>query len=251
MEFNSTDSEQSSSSENDYDYDSEDDYSDDDMSSEELEELVTRQQRQTAAPRHSAQKGKDQVKDAGQRHQKRQKSLHARNGMEDGLKRENKDYYDEDEYSDEGDDSYYDDEDEDEYYDDEDEDQYEEMPNQYSAPVKQELTIDVTISEMKKNAVLEVPITHEADIHHKETIPKKIDNDMESSDISFSEEANQIDEHSYQIGELGQFEVEKSVSDAIEGINEDRSVDFSDGDQLSADISDLQDFSHGAVNEYS
>ena len=83
---------------------------------------------------------------------------------------------------------------------------------------------------MKQNQILEVPIAHDADTHHAEIIPKKIDNDMESSDISFSEEANQIDEHSYQIGELGQFEVEKSISDVIVGINEDRSVDFSDGD---------------------
>lgn len=47
--------------------------------------------------------------------------------------------------------------------------------------------------------------------------------------MGFSEDRNEIDEHAYQIGELGQFEVDKSLDDEIVvGINKDTSVDFSD-----------------------
>ena len=53
---------------------------------------------------------------------------------------------------------------------------------------------------------------------------------MESSDLGFSEDRNHADEHLYQIGELGNFEIERSMSDENVGINKEQSVDFSDGD---------------------
>ena len=96
------------------------------------------------------------------------------------------------------------------------------------------MQIDVQISD-KKNDIIEVPpIVHE---EHKDELlmPLKADNDMESSDLSFSEDKNNVDEHEYQIGELGNFEVEKSISDDVIGINKDESVDFSEGD-LSAEM---------------
>ena len=39
-------------------------------------------------------------------------------------------------------------------------------------------------------------------------MPIKADNDMESSDLNFSEEHNEKDEHEYQIEQLGDFEAE-------------------------------------------
>ena len=54
--------------------------------------------------------------------------------------------------------------------------------------------------------------------------------------MGFSEDRNEIDEHAYQIGELGKFDLDKSLDDDIVvGINKDTSVDFSDeeGDALS------------------
>ena len=75
---------------------------------------------------------------------------------------------------------------------------------------------------------------------------------MESSDLSFSEERNQIDEHAYEIGELGKFDVEKSFSDLVGGINDDSSVDFSDQEnEVLADELDFGGYSHEAINEYS
>ena len=119
--------------------------------------------------------------------------------------------------------------------------------NEYNAPGKQELQIDVTISEKKRN-----DINPEVAPIELEIIPKKVDNDMESSDLSFSEERNQIDEHAYEIGELGKFDVEKSFSDLVGGINDDSSVDFSDQEnEVLADELDFGGYSHEAINEYS
>ena len=39
-------------------------------------------------------------------------------------------------------------------------------------------------------------------------MPIKADNDMESSDLNFSEEHDEKDEHEYQIEQLGDFEAE-------------------------------------------
>lgn len=44
-------------------------------------------------------------------------------------------------------------------------------------------------------------------------VPQKVDNDLESSDVGFSDGHDHVDEHAYQIGELGEFEVERSISD--------------------------------------
>jgi len=93
-------------------------------------------------------------------------------------------------------------------------------------------------------------------------VPQKVDNDMDSSDLGFSEHDEVVDEHAYQIGELGQFEIERSLSDEVEGINrEQSSVDFSEGlgglsldlDQLSheADIADDSSYSTSSANQLS
>ena len=59
--------------------------------------------------------------------------------------------------------------------------------------------------------------------------------DTESSDLNFSEEHAKQDEHEYQIAELGTFDVEPSISDDIEALNKEHSVDFSDG-QFTSDF---------------
>lgn len=91
------------------------------------------------------------------------------------------------------------------------------------APGK-DVEIAVEITE-KKNDIIEMPIDEEQ-IHH-DMVHRKVDNDMESSDLGFSDHLREPDEHDYQIAELGEFEVDRSLSDVLEGINKDKSVEFS------------------------
>lgn len=67
------------------------------------------------------------------------------------------------------------------------------------APGK-DVEIAVQISD-KKNDIIEMPIDQEQ-IHH-DMVHRKVDNDMESSDLGFSDRAMLVDEHDYQIAELG------------------------------------------------
>ena len=91
------------------------------------------------------------------------------------------------------------------------------------------MQISVEISELKRvNDIAEIP-TAPVDLN-AEIVPQKVDNDLESSDLEFSEGHEPADEHAYQIGELGEFEAEKSSSDEADGMNrDDTSVDFSEG----------------------
>ena len=69
------------------------------------------------------------------------------------------------------------------------------------APVGQEMQISVEISDLKRmmNDIEDVPT-------NDDLVPQKVDNDLESSDVGFSDGQNDVvDEHAYQIGELGQF----------------------------------------------
>jgi len=68
------------------------------------------------------------------------------------------------------------------------------------APVGQEMLISVEISDLKRmmNNIEDVPT-------NDDLVPQKVDNDLESSDVGFSEGHSVVDEHVYQIGELGQF----------------------------------------------
>jgi len=61
------------------------------------------------------------------------------------------------------------------------------------------------------NEIDEIPIGHDDDESEHEA-EQKVDNDLESSDVGFSEGHDLVDEHAYQIGEIGEFEVEKSKS---------------------------------------
>ena len=101
------------------------------------------------------------------------------------------------------------------------------------------MQISVEISELKRmNDIAELPLI---DQNSEVAIPQKVDNDLESSDLGFSEGREVADEHAYQIGEVGEFEVERSLSDELEGINrEQSSVDFSEGTGgLSLDLGEL------------
>lgn len=60
----------------------------------------------------------------------------------------------------------------------------------------------MTITEKKRNDIIEIPVRAN-DEHNLQELHQKVDNDMESSDLGFSEDANEVDEHEYQIGELG------------------------------------------------
>ena len=113
--------------------------------------------------------------------------------------------------------------------------------NEQPAPIQgpQEMQISVEISDLKRmNDIAEIPVPVDL---NSEIVPQKVDNDLESSDLGFSEGHEAVDEHAYQIGELGEFEVERSLSDEIEAINRDQaSVDFSDGPGgLSMDLSEV------------
>ena len=116
------------------------------------------------------------IDDTGKEHVQRSQR---RNDIDDfDLNDARDEYYSSDDYYDEGDDDYYDSEDD--YYDQEYD--YEDADlNEYNAPGKQELQIDVTISEKKRN-----DINPEVAPIELEIIPKKVDNDMESSDFCFS-----------------------------------------------------------------
>lgn len=73
------------------------------------------------------------------------------------------------------------------------------------------MQISVDISELKRNNLQkmnEIP-----EIPADDIVPQKVDNDLESSDVGFSDGHDHVDEHAYQIGELGEFEVERSISD--------------------------------------
>lgn len=97
------------------------------------------------------------------------------------------------------------------------------------------IEINVEISE-KKN---EIPLMHAGE---HAPIRVKADNDMESSDLGFSEDHPVVDEHAYQIERTGQFEMDNSISDRESGgINREMSVDFSEGG-----LSYFSDFSHEA-----
>lgn len=102
-----------------------------------------------------------------------------------------------------------------------------------------DMEINVQISE-KKNDILEIPVIHEEPEEVK--LPLKVDNDMETSDLGFSEDQPALEENGYQIGELGEFDIEKSTSEVVEPINDDRSVDFSEGGL----ISEFSEISHVA-----
>lgn len=82
------------------------------------------------------------------------------------------------------------------------------------------------------NDIIEIP-THIEPEHDAHIMA---DNDMDSSDLNFSEDKGILqDEHAYQIDQLGDFEVDKSLSEDLPGLNKEQSVDFSDG-QLSSDL---------------
>ena len=92
------------------------------------------------------------------------------------------------------------------------------------------MQINVEISEKKNglwNDIIDVPPSKEEEHERREALHAKADNDMESSDLNFSQERNEVDEHGYQIEQLGTFEIDRSVSDHIQAINKDESVDFS------------------------
>lgn len=73
-----------------------------------------------------------------------------------------------------------------------------------------------------------------------DNVHKKVDNDMETSDVGFSQHSELEDEHGYQIEELGQFEIERSQSDMmVEGINNEQSVEFSAGFDSELDLSEI------------
>ena len=83
---------------------------------------------------------------------------------------------------------------------------------------------------------------------------------MEDSDLGFSQGEHHADEHAYQIGEIGEFEADESTGEEHIGgthhaINEDRSVDFSEGEIVEKDdFSDLSRLSREAdhsVSSYS
>ena len=165
-----------------------------------------------------------------------------------------------DEYDDEDDldDGYYDEDaneydinaedelqDEEEDEDDDDLDDDEEDLETRVRPKTSPLEIDIAISERKKlNDIIEIP-THaepEHDVH------QMADNDMESSDLNFSEDhREQQEEHAYQIQELGDFELDRTLSEDIQGLNKEESVDFSDGHYSS----DLDHKMPPAANLYS
>ena len=89
------------------------------------------------------------------------------------------------------------------------------------------MQISVEISELKRmNDIAELPVI---DQNSEIAVPQKVDKDLESSDLEFSEGREIVDEHAYQIGELGEFEVERSLSDELELNREQSSVDFSEG----------------------
>ena len=75
-------------------------------------------------------------------------------------------------------------------------------------------------------------------------MPIKADNDMESSDLNFSEEHDEKDEHEYQIEQLGDFEAEaksllsEEYHDVVGNIKDEQSVDFSEGGEFNEDFSD-------------
>ena len=154
-------------------------------------------------------------------------------------------YDDEDDefYGEEDDDLYYDDEDEDdEYYYDEEVDSNEGFDNvgTLAAPVIQQMQISVDISELKQMNDLDVIPTEHKEHDSEHDLEQKVDNDLESSDLGFSEGHIFVDEQAYQIGELGEFEIEKSLNGSLEGINSQQSsVEFSEGAHLSADFGEI------------
>ena len=92
------------------------------------------------------------------------------------------------------------------------------------------MQISVEISELKRVNDIAAEIASAPVDQNAEGIPQKVDNDLESSDLEFSEKHEPVDEHAYQIGELGKFEAEKSSSDEADVMHrDDTSVDFSDG----------------------
>ena len=102
------------------------------------------------------------------------------------------------------------------------------LPPLAGAPGK-DVEINVEISE-KKNDIIEIPRAKDEDMLRHDNVHKKVDNDMETSDVGFSEHSVLAEEHGYQIEELGQFEIERSLDDVmVEGINKEQSVDFSAG----------------------
>jgi len=108
-----------------------------------------------------------------------------------------------------------------------------------------DVQINVEITD-KKNQIIDVPL--DAIVEHEDVVHQKADNDMETSDLAFSDNMEKVDEHAYQIGELGDFEAERSFDEqqVIEGINKDHSVDFSEGD-----FSLMSELSHEAVHAQS
>ncbi len=92
-----------------------------------------------------------------------------------------------------------------------------------------------------------MPIDEEQ-LHH-DMVHRKVDNDMESSDLGFSDRAMQVDEHDYQIAELGQFDIDRSMSDVIDGINKEQSVEFSQ--EFSSDMSRISGHEAHMNEDYS
>jgi len=136
------------------------------------------------------------------------------------------DYGDEYYYEDGIYDDYYDELDDEDYYDEEDDIPVDDIPNPIG--LNRDVEINVNISD-KKNDILEVPKLEQKHIH-KDTVPQKVDNDMESSDLGFSDHEHYVDEHSYQIEQLGDFDYERTEDEVIASVDEDHSVDFSTGE---------------------
>jgi len=122
-----------------------------------------------------------------------------------------------------------------------DEDDFEEEENVGENPLFDQLAtpmeINIEISE-RRNEIIEIPDAHDVDQLRHESVHAKVDNDMESSDLGFSEGRNEVDEHALEIEKLGHFEIDRSVSDQIVGINNDESFDFSQGEFSDADLSE-------------
>lgn len=105
-------------------------------------------------------------------------------------------YYDQDPYGDED----YDEEIDglqDSSNSDDDEDEEEENGPLAGAP-DGNVEINIEITE-RKNDIILIPDATDKDTLHHDTVHAKADNDMESTDLNFSEGIKEADEHAYQI----------------------------------------------------
>ena len=119
----------------------------------------------------------------------------------------------------------------DNFYSDEDDDldedeEFEENVTPAVGGGSKDVQINVEISDIKNNEIYPLPTLREAHdvpvLHLAQDEANHAEGDVESSDLGFSDENNQPDEHAYQIEQLGTFEVDQSSEDLIEPIDQDR-----------------------------